>query len=63
MNTILEISLKNDIIGVKNIQIENPITVQIVTFRYDDNWHHTGVSGTRIREWMIILYKKRLEDL
>ena len=56
MNTILEISLKNDIIGVKNIQIENPITVQIVTFRYDDNWHHTGVSGTRIREWMIILY-------
>ena len=56
MNTISEISLKNDIIGVKNIQIEKPITVQIVTFRYDDNWHHTGVSGTRIREWMIILY-------
>ena len=63
MNTISEISLKNDIIGVKNIQIEKPITVQIVTFRYDDNWHHTGVSGTRIREWMIILYNKRLEDL
>ena len=63
MNTISEISLKNDIIGVKNIQIEKPITVQIVTFRYDDNWHHTGVSGTRIREWMIILYNKRLDDL
>lgn len=56
MNTISEISLNIDIIGVKNIQIEKPITVQIVTFRYDDNWHHTGVSGTRIREWMIILY-------
>ena len=63
MNTIAEISLNIDVIGVKNIQIEKPITVQIVTFRYDDNWHHTGVSGTRIREWMIILYKKRLEDL
>lgn len=63
MNTISEISLNIDIIGVKNIQIEKPITVQIVTFRYDDNWHHTGVSGTRIREWMIILYNKRLEDL
>ena len=63
MNTISDISLNIDIIGVKNIQIEKPITVQIVTFRYDDNWHHTGVSGTRIREWMIILYNKRLEDL
>ena len=50
MNTISEISLKNDIIGVINIQIEKPITVQIVTSRYDDNLHHTGVSGTRIRE-------------
>ena len=63
MNTNPDTSLNIDIIGVKNMQIEKPITVQIVTFRYDDNWHHTGVSGTRIREWMIILYNKRLEDL